>query len=145
MTSPTPTDSESLDLRDKFADVDLVDYMASLGFEYSEHKPHGAWFTKDEGTSEITIFGAREMRALIEAEIAKRETALLDSIEARIDPERKALSLFSIKKFITNKRPTTNTEAIRDTPEERATMRAKMKQVYKDDKPLSELSKEREG
>jgi hypothetical protein len=50
-----------------FAEPGLIKAMKALGFELSHHEGIADWFVKDEGTSELTVFGAREMVALIAA------------------------------------------------------------------------------
>lgn len=64
-TSLPPVQPNELDGSDKFADVALIEFMASLGFEYHPNKYY-CCFTKDEGTCELTVYGARQLMAAIE-------------------------------------------------------------------------------
>ena len=53
------------EVSDSFADVQLIRFMVSIGFELNHNEGIADWFVKDEGTSELTVFGAREMRQVL--------------------------------------------------------------------------------
>lgn len=71
MAAQQPNDSEPNDHSDSFADVELIGRMEVLGFKLYRSEGIADWFTKDEGTSQLTVFGAREMARLIQDEMLK--------------------------------------------------------------------------
>lgn len=57
---------EPLTHADKFADPALIDEMKLLGFELFHVEGVADWFFKDEATSQMTVFGARDLLTAID-------------------------------------------------------------------------------
>jgi hypothetical protein len=60
-------------------DTELIDFMAKIGFEYHPSK-HYPCFTKNEGTCELTVRGAEEVKQAINDYYYQRVMEMVDSL-----------------------------------------------------------------
>lgn len=77
MTDSTKLMSEA---SGNFADVELIKQMELLGFELYHAEGIADWFKKDEGTSELTVYGARELCELIDEQKKLYADAIIERL-----------------------------------------------------------------